>query len=226
MKCPRCSTEIPDNAAFCNYCGFQLSVRVIRTRGSYIGVVFGVVGLLALVGAAMLYLMAVNHPIAPDDHAASVAPQAARGSASPVHTALPPKLVGRVAQTPAPAISPSASPNLSPPVSQVLADQPVSVAPRGHTIGSRFSLLAACRIEGFFRAQGGRGNDIQAIIVDEVGLQNLTNGNQFHVYYDSGKVTVGIINTVLGPGRYFLVFSNHFSLLTGKTVTLQLRQAC
>ena len=37
--------------------------------------------------------------------------------------------------------------------------------------------------------------------------------------YQSGKITVGNVNTLLGPGTYYLAFNNGFSLLTAKTIT-------
>lgn len=42
------------------------------------------------------------------------------------------------------------------------------------------------------------------------------------VWYDSGKATVGTIDVRLSPGRYFLVFSNTFSMFANKVVTADL----
>jgi hypothetical protein len=100
-----------------------------------------------------------------------------------------------------------------------------TVAPRSRT-SALFVLPGPCHVAGMFRAQGGRGNDIRVIIVDGMGLENLNNHNQFRAYYDSGKVTVANIDVQLGPGTFYMVFDNSFSLLTNKLVTLSLNGSC
>jgi hypothetical protein len=70
------------------------------------------------------------------------------------------------------------------------------------------------RVVGDFRARGGSGNDIEAGITDENGA----NGHAGRFWYHSGKVTTGSIDVQLGPGTYYLVFNNRFSLFTQKVV--------
>lgn len=74
-------------------------------------------------------------------------------------------------------------------------------------------------VVGNFSASGGDGNDVQVFITDESGLTNIKNGHSGMVWYDSGKVTVGEINVNLGPGTYYIVFSNAFSIFTNKAIT-------
>jgi len=72
------------------------------------------------------------------------------------------------------------------------------------------------RLSGRFTATGGAGNDLQALITDEDGLLNFRNGHQSKVYYESGKVTADSFDVRLGPGTYYLVFNNRFSLVSNK----------
>jgi hypothetical protein len=71
------------------------------------------------------------------------------------------------------------------------------------------------RVVGHFQAQGGSGNDIQAAITD----QNAARGGSGRSWYDSGKVTSDSIDVQLGPGTYYLIFSNRFSAFSSKSVT-------
>lgn len=81
-----------------------------------------------------------------------------------------------------------------------------------------FSLNDEATVQGRFSVQGG-GNDIYAYIVDEDGLTNFKNNNQFSVFYESGKVTVANVNTRLVPGFYYFLFSNKHAVWYSKTVT-------
>jgi hypothetical protein len=75
------------------------------------------------------------------------------------------------------------------------------------------------RVEGHFVATGGTGNDIQALVLSEDDFVNWQNGHPASAYYDSGKVTQSTITATLpGPGVYYLVFNNTFSLITPKAV--------
>lgn len=75
-------------------------------------------------------------------------------------------------------------------------------------------------LKGHFSATGGMGNDVEVYVVTEDDLVNLQNGHQVHSLYDSGRVTQETmdVNLPTGGGKYCLVFSNKFSLLTPKAV--------
>jgi hypothetical protein len=75
------------------------------------------------------------------------------------------------------------------------------------------------RIVGRFRAEGGSGNDIVCLILDQDGFENLRNHHAVRPYYNSGRVTVANIYAELGEGSYVLVFDNTFSAITPKAVT-------
>jgi hypothetical protein len=76
------------------------------------------------------------------------------------------------------------------------------------------------KVNGFFRASGGGGNDIEVVIASPIEFQNWINGHQAQVFFASGKVTDRAINVEnLPPGDYILAFSNKFSTLSRKQVT-------
>jgi len=81
-----------------------------------------------------------------------------------------------------------------------------------------FSVTDDATVQGRFSVQGG-SNDIYAYIVDEDGLTNFKNNNQFLVFYESGKVTVANVSTRLVPGFYYFLFSNKHAVWYSKTVT-------
>lgn len=71
------------------------------------------------------------------------------------------------------------------------------------------------RVTGEFRARGGSGNDIQVGVTDENGA----NGHRGRFWYHSDKVTTDRLDVELGPGTYYLVFSNRFSAFSSKLVS-------
>ena len=86
--------------------------------------------------------------------------------------------------------------------------------------------MTNARIEGTFTASGAN-DDIEVTLLNEAQFANWQNRAKFEAAYESGRVTSGKIAITLpsGPGTYFVVFSNRFSLISNKAVTadLQLR---
>ena len=74
------------------------------------------------------------------------------------------------------------------------------------------------RLKGRFTVSGGMGNDIQCVVTDEDGLENMKNHLAYRTYFNSGKVTVQTLDVRLSPGTYYVVFNNTFSLLSNKAV--------
>lgn len=101
----------------------------------------------------------------------------------------------------------------------VIAEKAISVN-AGSSAWLDFPFTQPTRLWGKFRASGGK-NDIEVYIVDDDGLENLRNGNQFSYYYFSGRVTVGTFDKRLPRGNYHLVFNNSWALMTPKAVTVQ-----
>lgn len=74
-------------------------------------------------------------------------------------------------------------------------------------------------VRGTFTASGGGGNDIIVLIMDETAFTNWKNGHEVSVFYNSNKLTTSNFDVPLVAGRaYYLVYSNQFSLITGKNV--------
>jgi hypothetical protein len=77
-------------------------------------------------------------------------------------------------------------------------------------------------VTGTFNASGGSGNDIMAVITDETNYTNWINGHQAKVFWGTqGQQTTGNFELKLGPGTYYLAFSNKFSAVTDKQVFLE-----
>lgn len=75
------------------------------------------------------------------------------------------------------------------------------------------------RVSGSFEANGGSGNDINVVILDEQAFTNWKNGHQVSAYYSSGKLTTDSINANIPSGNtLYLVYDNQFSTFTSKDV--------
>ena len=76
------------------------------------------------------------------------------------------------------------------------------------------------RVVGYFAASGGTGNDIEVAILDDMTFTNWINGHQGTSLYNSGKImAVEIDVSITTSGKYHLVFSNTFSIVSSKTVS-------
>jgi hypothetical protein len=107
--------------------------------------------------------------------------------------------------------------NLTSPQRQVLVDNVVSVPAHGST-PYKFTLTRDALVTGNFRAFGGTGNDVAVLVMDADSYVNWMNGHQVKAYYNSGQETVGSLSVMLSPRTYYLVFDNHFSAVTDKSV--------
>lgn len=75
------------------------------------------------------------------------------------------------------------------------------------------------RVVGDFTASGGSGDDIEVSITDERGFANFKNNHSYDVWYNSEKTTSGAINLSLAEGKYVIIFSNTYSIMTPKAIT-------
>ncbi len=88
-----------------------------------------------------------------------------------------------------------------------------------HVSFSVTSAMIGPRVVGSFKASGGSGNDIVALILDDMAYTNWSNGHTVNALYTSGQITVANINVPIStPGTYHLVFSNIFSIFISKDV--------
>jgi|SRR5579862_1084135 len=103
-----------------------------------------------------------------------------------------------------------------------VSSEPVTINQLGY---SYFKLdvpskASSVMLKGSFIASGGVGNTIEAFIFSEADYVNWQNRHAANPLYSSGRVTMGTMHTELpvGPGSYYLVFNNKFSVLDSKTV--------
>ena len=82
--------------------------------------------------------------------------------------------------------------------------------------------MVDAQLVGSFHASGGTGNDIQVAIMSESEFENWKNSHQAGTYYSTGRTTSGEFNVRVAPGRYVIAFNNTFSLLSEKSVTVQM----
>jgi hypothetical protein len=80
------------------------------------------------------------------------------------------------------------------------------------------------RLEGTFTASGAN-NDIEVLVLDEQQFSNWQNRHEFKSAYTSGRVTADKLRIELPnePGKYFLIFSNRFSMISNKGVVADLK---
>ena len=80
------------------------------------------------------------------------------------------------------------------------------------------------RLEGTFTASGAN-NDIEVLLLNEQQFSNWQNRHAFKSAYESGRVTADKLRIDLPsePGKYFLIFSNRFSIFSNKGVVADLK---
>jgi hypothetical protein len=191
MRCAQCNNWIPDNGNFCQTCGRQCSPPLERgsKKGLSRGAVLAVVVLLITAVAVVLFVIIREHA---NTQGMPVTNTINRTADSAV-AALQSRKVERVA----------------------LISKPFEVPPLMHKSIS-FSATAGsvnARVEGWFRAAGGRGNDIEMTV-----RRDSENGQ---VVYATGRVTVGDhLNIPISPQViYHVVFNNGFSMVSSKTIS-------
>lgn len=107
------------------------------------------------------------------------------------------------------------------PVSQKIASGQVQIQAGGY-VQYRIAITPDMRnpqITGNFTASGGGGNDIEAVVAEETEYMNWINGHPAKVRYTSdGRKTMDRFDIRLSPGTYYFALSNKFSVLSGKSV--------
>lgn len=133
------------------------------------------------------------------------------------------RAVARAASRPAPRPAPVPKTRYVP-VSQKIATGQITVKASRY-VRYRITIqpeMVEPVLTGSFNASGGSGNDIRAVIADEMNYTNWINGHQANVFWGTeGKQTTGTFKVRLRPGQYYLVFSNKFSVFTDKQVFLE-----
>lgn len=107
-----------------------------------------------------------------------------------------------------------------------IAGTPFIIAP-GHYVYYTLAVPPRCvnvALNGNFSASGGGGNDVEVFLLDDDGFVNWQNGHQTPTFYNSGRVTQSTVDVQLpnNAKKYYLVFSNTFSLVSNKAITAAL----
>jgi predicted nucleic acid-binding Zn ribbon protein len=189
MYCPHCGKSIPEGSAFCPGCGKPASGAQAAPKKSRL--FDSALRIFGAVAGIILGLILLGAYLN------------SRKSAGP-NRALNP--IGAILQQP---------------VTQKVFSGQMVVAARQYrywTITITPQMTNA-QLNGSFHAVGGTGNDIQAVIADQLEFENWKNGHQARVYYSTQPTTNGQFNVRLPPGTYVLAFSNAFSILSDKEVT-------
>ncbi len=121
--------------------------------------------------------------------------------------------------------TPSPTPVLVP-QNQNLVNATITVRNGGHydvPFSVDTSKMRDIKVSGTFRAYGGFGNDIIALIMDDMAYINWANGHKVSIMYSSGQLTTANINVpITSSGKYHLVFDNNFSILSSKDVSTKI----
>jgi hypothetical protein len=208
MFCPKCGSESQDDSQFCRKCGNALGApRTVSAAAAPAPEKKQSVRPAFILGV-VLVLVALGWLV---DH--SLNQNAATNS--------PPKTAGDAQN-----------------VSDFYNNTPPRPQPQPHTVNIGQGALSVAalhfafytlsvpagahdvHVQGHFQATGGTGNDIEVFLLNDEQFTNWKNGHATPTYYNSGKTTVGDVQTALpaGVGTYYLVFNNKFSALTAKAV--------
>ncbi|HYW11713.1 MAG TPA: hypothetical protein VE871_07130, partial [Longimicrobium sp.] len=75
-----------------------------------------------------------------------------------------------------------------------------------------------CTVRGSVAVTAGGSHDVDIFFVDEAGYSGFKQRSEFMSYFSRSRTTAENFDLRLAPGQYYLVVSNRFSWMTGKTV--------
>lgn len=198
MFCLKCGQGLPEEAQFCLQCGHQISMPNSETKPNETWYTIRTIIITLLVGLGLWVVVLFG----------AEQYQASRSSRYSARTSF------ASATTPAPRWEQSR-----------LAFQKESIALnaggwwwQSFDVDSNWRNV---RLVGRFTAQGGSGNDVVVVVTDEVGKVNFENNHGYRTWYNPGKITADKVNVALPPGKYYLIFSNRFSIFAHKSVEMK-----
>lgn len=197
MQCSACASEVSDNARFCHICGGSIGQSALR-GGSLVNrqrAPLPEQARVAFLGAGLLLLAGLGYFA----YVTHRIPKT--GSAI--------NFVDRLTK----------KEHTLP-----LANRSLTINQLGY---SYFQLdvpakASSVALEGTFTASGAGGNTIEAFVFSENDYENWQKQQGANPFYSSGRVSMGKIDASLppGPGTYYLVFNNKFSVVNPKMVRL------
>ncbi len=196
-QCPFCAEQIQRAAVVCRHCG-----RTVQAPATILWAeVAAGFGAFCFVGA-LLYAGMGGAPFA-GNASAFLAPAAASGSPA--------------------AAAPEPPPPPPPLVLTVLDDSALSLPPGEH-FDTAFAVSdpRPCTFRARMQGVEGGSRDVEVYLLDEDGNSNWHSGIKPAALYESGRTSASTIEVPLHEkGRFHLLVSNRYSLMTAKTVRVE-----
>lgn len=217
MFCVTCGKELPEESTFCTKCGQKVTAPTGTSNAMLI-----IAGCAAVVSImfALLSIFKDGRIITRTDQssaqpATSISPFPRTG---PSTTATVVVSVENANPTPT---SPAAHPT-SP--TRSIVDEAFVLEPRQYRT-FKFNLddtTRNARLAGFISASGGGKDDVYLLIVDEQGLRDFVNGNDFDFKYRAKVLNDKRIAVDLPTGTYYAIISNAHAKFYPKSVEAKL----
>lgn len=197
-QCPFCAEQIQRAAVVCRHCGrtVQAPAKVLWAE------VAAGFGAFCFVGA-LLYAGMGMAPFDGKMASAFVTPAAAAGSAP------------RAAPEPPPP---------PPPLVLTVLDEPALELPPGEHFDTAFAVSdpRPCTFRARVQGVEGGNRDVEVYLLDDDGNSNWHSGIKPAALYESGRTSASTIEVPLEEkGRFHLLLSNRYSLMTAKTVRVE-----